>query len=38
MWGMNRAVFIVDECLLGMGNVEQVCTLLSAFACVSNYS
>lgn len=36
--GMNRAVFTVDERLLGTGNVEKVCTLLSAFACVSNYS
>lgn len=38
MWGMNRAAFTVDERLLGMGNVEKVCTLLSAFTCVSNYS
>lgn len=38
MWGMNRAVCAVDERLLGMGNAEKVCTLLSAFTCVSNYS
>lgn len=38
-WGMNRAVFTVDECLLEMVNVEKT---LSGLFClllhVSNYS